>query len=73
VQGILTKHCDQVIVKVIDAASVEGLIKSLRYRVRRYPAIVIDGKNRYPGGNFEGAAEAITAILGQEEVTNVGI
>lgn len=69
VQGIIRQHCDRVSIKVIDVASVEGLIKSLKYGVRRYPAIVIDGKKRYPGGDFDGAGDAIAAILGREEVT----
>jgi hypothetical protein len=42
-------HCDRLVVKVIDAASVEGVIKSLRYKVRHYPALIIDRKTRLTG------------------------
>lgn len=43
----LTEHfCGQAVVKVIDAASVEGFWKSLRYRVRRYPAVIVEGKEK---------------------------
>ena len=46
----LTEHyCGQVIVKVIDAASVEGFWKSLRYGVRRYPAVIVAGQDRCLG------------------------
>src|SRR4030065_846598 len=31
VRGIFQRYCDQVVVKVIDVTSIEGLIKSLRY------------------------------------------
>ena len=69
VQGIINRYSDQVIIKVIDVASVEGLIKSLKYGVRRYPAIVIDGKKRFSGGDFRNAGEAIATLLGQEEAS----
>jgi len=48
----LTEHYGgQVIVKVVDAASVEGFWKSLRYRVRRYPAVIVAGQDRCLGTN----------------------
>jgi len=36
----------RVVVKVVDAASVEGFWKSLRYRVRRYPAVIVEGREK---------------------------
>ncbi len=36
-------------VKVVDAASIEGLFKALRYRSRRFPAFIIDGQERMAG------------------------
>src|SRR3989442_4243060 len=43
----LTEHYGgQVIVKVVDAASVEGSWKSLRYRVRRYTVVIVAGQDR---------------------------
>jgi hypothetical protein len=30
-------------VKVVDAASIEGVLKSLKHRVSRYPAVILDG------------------------------
>ena len=46
VRGLTERYCGHVVVKVIDAASVEGVWKSLRYRVRRYPAVVVEGKEK---------------------------
>ncbi len=56
VQQIFKIHCDRVVVKVIDAASLEGVYKALRYNVHRYPAIVIDQKSRFTGSQSLGAA-----------------
>jgi hypothetical protein len=38
--------------RVIDAASLEGVWKSLRYGVRRYPAFVLAGKEKVTGNNL---------------------
>jgi hypothetical protein len=40
-------------VNVVDAASLEGVWKSFRYRVRRYPAIVIDRTEVHIGSDFD--------------------
>ncbi len=39
----------RVMFKIIDAASAEGLWKSVRYGTRRYPAFIIAGKEKYVG------------------------
>lgn len=43
----------RVVFKVIDAASSEGLLKSVRYGARRYPAFIIAGKDKYIGADFD--------------------
>src|SRR5512147_1615403 len=42
-------HCDRIVLKVIDAASVEGFYKSLKYKARRYPAVIVNGESRFIG------------------------
>jgi hypothetical protein len=59
VREIFRLHCDGVVVKVIDAASPEGLLKSLRYRVRRYPAVIVDRQQRFQTRALESAGEEI--------------
>ncbi|MCX7706863.1 MAG: hypothetical protein N2204_02515 [Anaerolineae bacterium] len=49
VHQVLRRYCDRVMVKVIDAASLEGFFKTLRYRVHRYPAVVIGKAARFAG------------------------
>jgi hypothetical protein len=49
-------HCDALLIKVIDAASVEGFYKSLRYNARRYPAVIVNRKARFLGSQTLSAA-----------------
>ena len=63
VRQIFRRHSDQVVVKIIDAASVEGFFKSLRYGVHRYPAVIIEGKSRFGGSALEEASQAIARRL----------
>lgn len=49
VHQVLRRYCDRVTIKVIDAASLEGFVKTLRYGIRRYPAVVIGKAVRFAG------------------------
>lgn len=53
------QYCNNVIIKVIDAASLEGFVKSLRYRVHRYPAAIVNHQARFSGGDFSRVNEEI--------------
>lgn len=70
VREIFRQHCDNVVIKVIDAASPEGLLKSLRYRVHRYPAVIVDHKTRFQAGDLEHASLEIAGRLAQPQ--NIG-
>jgi hypothetical protein len=63
VRQTFRRHCDQVVVKIIDAASIEGFFKSLRYGVHRYPAVIIEGESRFGGNALEEASQAIARRL----------
>ncbi|MFH0789449.1 MAG: hypothetical protein V2B13_17805 [Pseudomonadota bacterium] len=41
------KH--RLLIKLIDAQSILGIYKSLRYWVRKYPTFIIEGKEIYTG------------------------
>lgn len=43
---------DAVAVRVIDAASLQGVWASLRYGVRSYPAVVVGGREKRVGRDF---------------------
>lgn len=46
------RYRERIRFRVVDAASLEGVWKSLRYGVRRYPAFVIGGKEKLTGNNL---------------------
>jgi hypothetical protein len=48
VHDLVHRYGDRIAVKVIDAASMEGFFKSLRHRVRKYPAVIV-GKDKREG------------------------
>ncbi|MER3459323.1 MAG: hypothetical protein C4309_12435 [Chloroflexota bacterium] len=62
-QQLANRACGRVAIKVVDAASVEGFIKSLRYRVRRYPTVIIPGAPPYITTDFALADQEIARRL----------
>ena len=65
---LLATYCDRIAVKVIDAVSMEGWWKSLRYGARRYPAVIVDGQV-FTGGDFAAAEAAIAQRVGIPQAT----
>jgi hypothetical protein len=64
VREIFRAYGDRLIVKVIDAASIEGVVKSLRYKTRRFPAVVIERQARFSGkDSLRSAAQEIDRLL----------
>ena len=63
VHKLFKLYCDRVTVKVIDAASAEGFWKTLRYGLRSYPAVIIDGRTRFTGADFTAADQEIARLL----------
>jgi hypothetical protein len=49
VYDLAERYGEGILIKVIDPQSPRGLLKSLRYRVRRYPSWIVDGKLRVVG------------------------
>ena len=52
IHHLVTDYCDQVIIKVIDAVSLEGMQKSIWHRLGRYPAVIVGGRRRFVGNEF---------------------
>src|SRR5712691_12329986 len=57
---------DAIRFKIIDAASLEGLYKTLRHGLRRFPAVVVDGRDKAVGGDLDAATALIERQLGAE-------
>jgi hypothetical protein len=65
--SLVNKHGGNLIIRVIDAASIEGFLASLRYHARRYPAVIIAGKQTLSPANLSEAQAAIEHHLAAEE------
>lgn len=63
VRRMAAVHGQRLRFRVVDAASVEGWVKSLRYGVRRYPAVIVDKKEQCTGVEFERASALIERRL----------
>jgi len=63
VHRLLERFGTGLIVKVVDAASIEGFAKSVRHRVGRYPAVIIDGRPTTVHGDFDGLEQEIERRL----------
>ncbi len=69
VKEMFRVHCDAILIKVIDAASIEGFYKALKYNARRYPAVIVNQKARFLGSQMLSAAsEEIARQLASQPV-----
>jgi hypothetical protein len=61
----LSARCgNQLHIRVIDPQSPEGLYKSLRYWVRRYPAFIINRKTKVTGWDLESLERLLDDFVG---------
>ena len=63
VREVFRLHCDRVVVKVIDATSLEGFFKTFRYKAHQLPVVIIDQTIKFSGGALEQAGQEITRQL----------
>jgi len=63
VRGQMAAHEGEVRFRIIDAASVEGWIKSLWYGVRHYPAVIVDRRTKSVGLPLERASTLVAQRL----------
>ena len=66
VHALVARHGDRVVVRVVDAASLEGVYKSLRYRARKYPAFVVDGEVRQGSPDYAALDRLVERVLSAE-------
>ena len=57
----LYKH--RILIRVIDAQSPTGILKSLRHRAWKYPAFIVEGEDKYVGWDTERLEELIDGHL----------
>jgi len=67
VKDLFRMYCDRIVIKVVDAASIEGVFKTLRYKTHRYPAIIVNKASRFTGLNsLPAATDEINHFLVQQ-------
>jgi hypothetical protein len=59
VYDLAGRYGEGILIRVIDPQSMEGLAKSLRYRVRRYPTWIVNGKTQMVGWDREALEAAL--------------
>jgi hypothetical protein len=62
IHELLNRHGSRVAVTVIDAASIEGVWKSIRHGLRRYPAVILDNHQTPTGASLE----ALDALIDED-------
>jgi hypothetical protein len=73
VHGLVVRHGSQIDVRVTDAASIRGFLTTLRYGTRRYPAVIVEGEDRYVGADLPLAeAEIERRVAATAEATADG-
>jgi hypothetical protein len=63
VRHLVRAYGDRVVLKVIDAVSLEGVWKTTRHGLRRYPAVIVAGRESFAGADFSAAEAAIARHL----------
>lgn len=61
VYGLADHYGDGIRIYVVDPQSPQGLLKSLRYRVRRYPTWIVNGRDRVVGWDRPALEAALAA------------
>jgi hypothetical protein len=59
-----TRYQDSILIQIWDPRSLQGLMKSIRYWVRRYPTFIVEGQNKVSGWNVEQLEQHIVAAGG---------
>jgi hypothetical protein len=60
---LLNRFKDEIIVHIIDPQSLQGIFKSLRFRVRKYPTFIVDGQEMVIGWDRPALERAIKSRL----------
>jgi hypothetical protein len=63
IRKLSTTYQDRILIRVIDAYSVMGLVKSIWYRFRRYPTFIVNRRWKYTGWDESQLTEIIESHL----------
>lgn len=63
---LAARHGDSVLIRIWDPRSLQGLFKSIRYGVRRYPTFVVAG-HKISGWDTAGLEQTVAKALGSSQ------
>jgi hypothetical protein len=58
------KFGDEILIRLFDPRSVQGMVKCVRHGVRKYPAFLVQGQQKVVGLNIEQIEQVIQAAKG---------
>ncbi len=61
--SLLRDYGDRIILRVIDATSMEGVAKSIQYHVDYYPAVIVNRRKQFPEHDLDLASEEIARLV----------
>jgi hypothetical protein len=61
VMSLSTRYQDSILIRIWDPRSLQGLMKSIRYWVRRYPTFIVEGREKVTGWDVEQLEHHIVA------------
>jgi hypothetical protein len=64
VMDLSNRYGDSIRIQLWDPRSLQGLMKSIRYWVRRYPTFIVQGQNKITGWNLDQLEQQIVAAGG---------
>lgn len=64
VMDLSSRYQDSILIQIWDPRSLQGLMKSIRYWVRRYPTFIVEGQKKVTGWNVEQLEQHIVAAGG---------
>ena len=63
IYDLADRYGDRVLIRIFDPRSWQGLVKALRYGVRRYPTFVVNGRTKIVGWDEGALAHALEGAL----------
>jgi len=64
IMDLSARYQDSILIQIWDPRSLQGLMKSVRYWVRRYPTFIIEGREKVSGWDIEQLDQSIAAAGG---------
>lgn len=68
---LINRFQNKISIRIIDPNSLQGIMESLKYRVRSYPTFIIDGKEKVIGWNQAAVEEAIATCSSSRKTLSV--